>query len=112
DYIAPEQARDSHLADIRADIYSLGCTLYDMLAGQAPFPDGNALQKIKAHLNRTPPPLKSLRRDVPSELARVVDRMMAKDPAQRYQTPAEVAAALAPFASSKPPRRKRWPLVA
>ena len=99
DYIAPEQAQDSHQADIRADIYSLGCTLYDMLAGHAPFPDGNAAQKVKAHLHKTPPPLKTLRRDVPLELVRVIERMMAKDPAQRYQTPAEVAAALAPFAS-------------
>ena len=112
DYIAPEQAQDSHQADIRADIYSLGCTLYDMLAGHAPFPDGNAVQKIKAHLHKTPPPLKTLRRDVPLELVRVIERMMAKDPAQRYQTPAEVASALAPFTTAKPPRRKKWPLVA
>ncbi|HWY86883.1 MAG TPA: sister chromatid cohesion protein PDS5, partial [Gemmataceae bacterium] len=111
DYIAPEQAQDSHQADIRADIYSLGCTLYDMLAGHAPFPDGNAVQKIKAHLHKTPPPLKTLRRDVPLELVRVIERMMAKDPAQRYQTPAEAAAALAPFASSARPRRKKWPLL-
>src|SRR5436190_7965648 len=80
DYIAPEQARDSHLADIRSDIYSLGCTLYELLAGQPPFPDGNALHKVKGHLSRTPQPLDSLRRDVPSELVRIVDRMMAKDP--------------------------------
>jgi HEAT repeat protein len=112
DYIAPEQAQDSHRADIRADIYSLGCTLYDMLAGHAPFPDGNAVQKVKAHLHRTPPPLKTLRRDVPVQLVRVIERMMAKDPAQRYQTPAAVAAALAPFTATTPPRRKKWPLVA
>ncbi len=112
DYIAPEQAQDSHQADIRADIYSLGCTLYDMLAGHAPFPEGNAVQKVKAHLHRTPPPLKTLRRDVPRELVRVVERMMAKDPAQRYQTPADVALALAPFTTAKPPRSKKWPLVA
>jgi uncharacterized protein (TIGR03067 family) len=111
DYIAPEQAQDSHQADIRADIYSLGCTLYDMLVGHAPFPDGNAVQKIKAHLHKTPPPLKTLRRDVPLELVRVIERMMAKEPAQRYQTPAEAAAALAPFASSGPARRKKWPLL-
>ncbi len=108
DYIAPEQARDSRVADIRADIYSLGCTLYDLLAGHAPFPDGNATQKVKAHLERTPAPLRSLRRDVPVELARVVERMMAKDPAARYQTPAEVAAALGRFVKPKPPSRKRW----
>jgi HEAT repeat protein/tRNA A-37 threonylcarbamoyl transferase component Bud32 len=106
DYIAPEQARDSHLADIRSDIYSLGCTLYELLAGQAPFPDGNALHKVKGHLGRTPQPLDSLRRDVPAELVRIVERMMAKDPANRQQTPADVVKALTPFvAAPKPPRR-------
>ena len=109
DYIAPEQARDSRVADIRADIYSLGCTLYDLLAGHAPFPDGNATQKVKAHLERTPAPLRSLRRDVPVELARVVERMMAKDPAARYQTPAEVAGALGRFVKPRALRRK-WRL--
>jgi hypothetical protein len=112
DYIAPEQAQDSHQADIRADIYSLGCMLYDMLAGHAPFPEGNAIQKVKAHVHRTPPSLKTLRRDMPRELVRVVERMMAKDPAQRYQTPADVASALAPFTTAKPPRRRKWPLIA
>ncbi len=112
DYIAPEQARDSHVADIRADIYSLGCTLYDLLAGHAPFPSGSAVQKVKAHLERTPRPLRDLRRDVPPELAKIIERMMAKDPAQRYQTPVEVAAALTPYlAPPKPPRRKRWPAL-
>jgi uncharacterized protein (TIGR03067 family) len=109
DYIAPEQARDSHLADIRADIYSLGCTLYDLLAGQAPFPEGSAVQKVRAHLGRTPKPLTNFRHDLPPELVKVMDRMMAKDPAQRFETPAEVAAALTPFLTiSKPPRRKKW----
>src|SRR5207253_105655 len=114
DYIAPEQATDSHLADIRADIYSLGCTLYHLLAGHAPFPEGNAVQKVKAHLESTPRPLKDLRPDLPVELIRVIERMMAKDPARRFQTPAEVAAALAPFlaAPPRPSRRKKWPFVA
>ena len=110
DYIAPEQARDSHVADIRADIYSLGCTLYDLLAGHAPFPEGSAVQKVKAHLARTPKPLKDLRPDVPPELIRTIERMMAKDPAERFQTPVEVAAALTPFlaVAPTPPRRKKW----
>jgi HEAT repeat protein/tRNA A-37 threonylcarbamoyl transferase component Bud32 len=114
DYIAPEQARDSHLADIRADMYSLGCTLYDLLAGHAPFPEGNAVQKVKAHLAQTPKPLKDLRHDVPPELVKIVERMMAKDPEERFQTPVEVAAALTPFlaAAPKPPRRKKWPALA
>jgi uncharacterized protein (TIGR03067 family) len=97
DYIAPEQARDAHTADIRADIYSLGCTLYDLLAGHAPFTEGTIIAKIAAHLERMPQPLGELRSDIPPQLARVVERMMAKDPAERHQTPAAVAEALAPF---------------
>jgi uncharacterized protein (TIGR03067 family) len=97
DYIAPEQARDAHAADIRADIYSLGCTLYDLLAGQPPFPEGTAVQKVLAHAERAPRPLTELRKNVPPRLARVVARMMAKEPAQRYPTPADVAEALRPF---------------
>src|SRR5262249_53354396 len=105
DYIAPEQARDAHGADIRADIYSLGCTLYELLAGLAPFPEGTALHKVMGHIERLPRPLGDLRDDVPAALAQVVERMMAKDPADRYQTPAEVAEALRPFAGH--PRESR-----
>jgi uncharacterized protein (TIGR03067 family) len=114
DYIAPEQATDAHTADIRADIYSLGCTLYDLLAGHAPFPEGTAVAKVMAHAERMPKPLAELREDVPAELAHVVGRMMAKEPAKRYQTPAEVAKALEPFASRAPRRRRRrhWVAVA
>src|SRR5258708_11643762 len=99
DYSAPEQAQDGHTADIRADIYSLGCSLYDLLAGHAPFPEGTVLAKVMAHVERSPKPLTELRKEVPPGLVRVVERMMAKDPAKRYQTPAEVAAALATFSS-------------
>src|SRR5205807_6776582 len=102
DYIAPEQAQDAHQADIRADIYSLGCTLYDLLAGHAPFPEGTAVAKVMAHVERMPKPLTAIRKDVPPALARVVERLMAKDPAKRYRTPAEVADALAPFAAAAP----------
>jgi WD40 repeat protein/serine/threonine protein kinase len=114
DYMAPEQADDSRKADIRADIYSLGCTLYHLLAGQAPFPTGTMMQKLRAHQEQAPRPLAELRPDVPVEVVRVVARMMAKDPVQRYQTPAEVAQALAPFVSGTreaPERRKRRPVV-
>ncbi len=107
DYLAPEQARDAHTADIRADIYSLGCTLYDLLTGHAPFPEGTVVDKVMAHLERSPTPLTERRRDVPPALARVVERMMHKDPAERYQTPAEVAEALAPFAAPAPIRPRR-----
>ncbi len=116
DYIAPEQARDAHAADIRADIYSLGCTLYHLLAGSPPFPEGTFVQKLAAHLERAPKPLSEVRTDVPPALAQVLDRMMAKDPARRYQTPAEVVDALTGFTRLSPvpavrPRR-RWPLMA
>jgi serine/threonine protein kinase len=97
DYIAPEQARDPHRADIRADIYSLGCTLYHLLAGRVPHPGDTVLQKLMAHQEELPKPLGEFRRDLPPGLVTVVERMMAKDVHQRYQTPAEVIAALAPF---------------
>jgi serine/threonine protein kinase/formylglycine-generating enzyme required for sulfatase activity len=97
DYSAPEQATDARSADIRADIYSLGCTLYCLLAGRPPFQEETAMQTILAHLEKEPPPLPPLRADVPAGLWLVVARMLAKAPAQRHQTPAEVAQALAPF---------------
>src|SRR5262249_45967270 len=112
DYIAPEQAKDAHTADIRADIYSLGCTLYDLLAAQAPFPEGTVVDKVMAHIERSPRPLSEIRGDVPAGLVHVVERMMAKDPVNRYRTPADVATALEPFAAAGPvkPRRRirRW----
>ncbi|UUO06948.1 protein kinase [Blastopirellula sp. J2-11] len=97
DYIAPEQAHDSKRADIRSDIYSLGCTLYYLLAGQVPFPKGTALDKVIAHSERQPTPLADLRSDLPDEVVQIVERMMAKDPAARFQTPAAVVAALRPY---------------
>jgi tRNA A-37 threonylcarbamoyl transferase component Bud32 len=96
-YIAPEQATDSHHADIRADIYSLGCTLYFLLAGQPPFRPGSLAMVLLQHQLEEPPPLEAVRPDVPAAVAGIVRKMMAKRPADRYQTPAEVAAALAPF---------------
>ncbi|MCE9530966.1 MAG: protein kinase, partial [Planctomycetes bacterium] len=102
DYMAPEQATDAHTADARADIYSMGCTLYQLLAGQVPFPDTPLLKKLEAHRDRSAIPLNHLRADVSPELAAIVTKMMAKDPAQRYQKPAEVAAALGPFVNVEP----------
>src|SRR5262249_13029142 len=98
DYIAPEQARDAHTADVRADSYRLGCTLYYLLAGRVPFPEDTVVDELLAHASRAPQPLAEVRRDLPAGLVRVVEKMTAKDPARRYQTPAEVAEALAPFA--------------
>lgn len=97
DYMAPEHGRDAHSADERADIYSLGCTLYQLLVGQVPFPASSLLEKLEAHRDKQPLPLQRLRSDVPAELNAIVAKMLAKNPADRFQTPAEVAAALEPF---------------
>jgi serine/threonine protein kinase len=102
DYLAPEQWEQSHTADIRADIYSLGCTLFHLLAGTPPFAGrrfGSLLQKLRGHVDTPPPPITGVREDVPAGLVAVLDRMLAKDPADRYATPAEVAEALSPFAA-------------
>jgi hypothetical protein len=100
DYLAPEQALDFHGADIRADIYSLGCTFYYLLTGQPPFPGGMLAQKLLRHQQEEPAPLAQVRSDVPREVETVLRRMLAKRPADRYQTPAEVAEAIAVFAQS------------
>jgi len=105
DYMAPEQGTDPRQADIRADIYSLGCTLYALLAGKPPFPGGTAVQKIMAHLQRAHRPVSELRNDVPVELDQLLSRVLAKTPAGRPQTPSELATALAPFV--KPPSGKK-----
>src|SRR5262249_18365917 len=97
DYMAPEQSFDPQAADIRADIYSLGCTLYFLLTGQAPFPEGTMMQKLMAHSQRTFRPLDAFRGDVPAGLQAVLDRMTAKEPKRRYRTPIEAARALEPF---------------
>ena len=100
DYIAPEQATSPRSADIRADVYSLGCTLYYLLTGRTPFPEGSLIQKLKAHSEQVPTPLSKVRPDVPPGLARIVDRMMAKDRSLRFPRPSDVAQALAPFADA------------
>lgn len=97
DYMAPEQVRNARDVDIRADIYALGGTLYWMLAGHSPFPDGTVADKLESHLGREPLDLSFVRSDVPDELRRIVERMMAKNPAERFATPADVARALTPF---------------
>ena len=97
DFIAPEQIVDSQRADIRADIYSLGCTLYYLLSGHPPYPDRNLQDLLKAHCSLDARPLVEVRAEVPAELSMLVARMMAREPADRFQEPAEVAEALTPF---------------
>lgn len=99
DFIAPEQTYDSHRVDIRADIYGLGLTFYFLLTGQIPFGTGTVVQKILAQRTKEPESLTSLRPEVPAFLGAVVERMIAKDPDFRYQTPAEVIEALATWGS-------------
>ena len=94
DYLAPEQAVDSHLVDHRADIYSLGCTLYFLLTGQPPFTEGTLAQRLIAHQTKTPPPVSDKRDDVPESLDAILLRMMAKKPEDRPQTASDVAALL------------------
>ena len=90
DYISPEQARDPHSVDVRSDIYSLGCTLYHMLTGEPPYPEGTVLQKLLDHQDKEPPdPAKKNRRVTPM-LSHVVRKMMASIPARRYASPADL----------------------
>jgi serine/threonine-protein kinase len=102
DYLSPEQARSLHKTDIRSDLYSVGCTFYFLLTGQVLFPGGSTLDKLIRHSTEKPPPVRDRRPEVPAEAAAVLDTLLAKHPAQRYQTPAELAAALEPFAVSGP----------
>jgi serine/threonine protein kinase len=104
DYVAPEQALDSHTVDIRADIYSLGCTFYELLAGRPPFAAvANNTQKMLSHLQEQPPALSKLRPDVPAEVLAVLRKMMAKEPRERFQTPGQVADALIFAVKPEPP---------
>jgi serine/threonine protein kinase/Leucine-rich repeat (LRR) protein len=97
EYVSPEQATDARTADTRADIYSLGCTLYFLLTGRPPFQDDTVVKLVLAQIEKEPQPVHELRPDVPPELWEILKRMLAKDPAQRFQQPLEVAQALVPF---------------
>jgi hypothetical protein len=132
DFLAPEQSENAADADARADLYGLGGTLFYLLTGRAPFADFKSFfSKLEAHRTQPPPDVRTLRPDVPAELAKLVQRLLAKKPHERFATAAEAAAALAPFAaaSSSPelsptpplpatrkwmakPAKRRWPWLA
>jgi serine/threonine protein kinase len=101
DYFAPEQTMDSHAVDSRADIYSLGGTMAFLLTGSPPFEGGTVIQKIQGHRRLDPRPIRAIRPDVPEAVVTIILKMMAKDPAQRYQNLGEVWQALAPWAPAR-----------
>lgn len=101
DYMSPEQGIDSHGVDHRTDVYSLGATLFKLLTGQAPYADpqyATRMRKMTALATKDAPSIGSVRTDLPDELVKVIDRMLSRDPDQRYQTTEDVAEALQPFA--------------
>ncbi len=91
DYLAPEQAMNSHDVDARADIYSLGCTMYFAITGRPPFAEGTLAQRVLAHQTQPPRGIRELRPDTPPELAEICQQMMAKSPLERIATAGEVA---------------------
>lgn len=99
DYMSPEQAMSSSTVDIRSDIYGLGVTLFQLLCNRLPYSGDNVMEKLLERINKDAPPVSAFRPDIPPVLVHIVARMLHRDPAQRFQTPAEVAAVLEAFAS-------------
>ena len=100
DYMAPEQVADTHSVDIRADIYSLGCTFYKILAGQPPFGGvqySSSFDKMMAHRKEAPPAIQEFRPDLPKKVVAVLEQMLAKDPDDRFQKPVDLAESLYPL---------------
>jgi eukaryotic-like serine/threonine-protein kinase len=97
DFIAPEQIEDPHAADIRSDLYSLGCTFYYAVTGAVPFPARAVMDKLDGHRFQTPVPVQKRRPDVLPELAAAINRLMRRRPEDRYVAPSELAAELSPF---------------
>jgi serine/threonine protein kinase len=110
DYIAPEQARDSQSADPRSDIYSLGCTLYHMLAGRPPFSEGSPPERLLRHVDAAPPDVRQFHPGLSNEIVLVLERMLAKKPEDRYQMPLEILADLNRLARGQPPKLDHPPL--
>lgn len=111
DYMAPEQALKSSEADVRADLYSLGCTFYFALTGRVAFPGGTLMEKLLKHKMDTATPIESLRPEVPKALGDIIRKLMMKKPTERFQTPAELVAALDAL-SAPAPRTMRLPVGA
>ncbi len=101
DYLAPEQAVNSHTVDARADIYSLGCTMYYLLTGHPPFPDGTLAQRLLAHQRDTPASIYKDRRDAPRELVDICNKLMTKSADRRVQTAREVRRVLVDFLAKR-----------
>lgn len=108
DYMAPEQALSTRKADARSDIYSLGCTLAYLLTGQPPFGGESVLKRLMAHRDTPVPSLCEKRHDVPDAVNRIFQKMVAKQPAERYQSMRELLADLEPFVGSRRARSRRW----
>ncbi len=106
DYLSPEQARDSGRADIRSDLYSLGCTMYHLLAGQPPFASGTLADRLRMHLTAEPPDVRSFNPAVGPQLVEILSRLLAKKPEDRFQTPRDLLNALEhgapPVSSARP----------
>ncbi len=109
DYISPEQARNPRDADVRSDLYSLGCTMFFMLTGNPPFPEGTALQKLLNHGSQPPPDPRAWREDLSDELYEILMKMMAKRPADRYQKPIDLINDLLLLAEAEGLARSRSP---
>ncbi len=108
DFLSPEQSRSLHDVDIRSDLYSLGCTFYFLLSGEVPYPGGATVDKLIRHNREAARAIEDLRPDIPQKIADIVRKLMAKNPADRYQTPDELMDALAPHAA---PTVMDWPIA-
>jgi serine/threonine protein kinase len=101
EYMAPEQAQNSTAVDIRSDIYSLGCTFFELLTARYPFDGSSPVERLMARFRDDASPVCKYRADAPHELEQIVAQMLKREPARRFQTPADVAHALAPFSRSR-----------
>ncbi len=112
DYVAPEQAQNAKEADIRADIYSLGCTLFYLLCARPPFLGNDVVEKLGPRIVGEPPSVRAVRSEVPTGLDAVILKLMARRPEDRYQTPIEAAKALEPYAVAAAPVALATPISA